>query len=167
MDGRELLNALNLKWQERFPGLVQLQFSDWFLWKQRLKIAHLNHRGVYIIAKYDNNEIPQSVDPLDKHIICVGRTKGISRNLKVRLNEFDGAAFGTGAPHAVGYTYKEFFGTDQEGLYLSVCPVFWMDKITDNDLEEFGIQRVITWLEVCLRGVYVYKWGRLPKLNKE
>lgn len=167
MNGSEILDKLNLMWQERFPGLVQLEYSDWFSWKQRLRITSLNHRGVYIIAKYYMNEMPQTIDRLDKHIICIGRTKGITRDLKVRLNEFDGAAFGKGAPHAEGYTYKEIYGTDQEGLYLSVCPVFWISQITDEEFKEFSIQSVITWLEVCLRGMYVSTWGRLPKLNKE
>ena len=54
MEGKELLDTLNSKWGERFPRLVRLQFSDWYLWKKRREIAHLNYRGVYIIAKFDN-----------------------------------------------------------------------------------------------------------------
>ena len=117
-----------------------------------------------MLAKYESNETPQSIDVLDEHIICVGRT---TRSLKARLALFDGAAFGKGAPHAEGDTYKKVFGANQEGLYVSICPVYWTDKKVNHDVEEFVIKKVITWLEVCLRGTYVYKWGRLPKLNKE
>jgi len=180
----EMLEELNAKWQQRYLGLARLQFSDWVPWRQRNAIHNVNKVGVYILAKYESNEVPQ-VDPLDEHIIYFGKTNvGSTTSLRNRLSAFNGAAFGNGAPHAGGYNYKGVFGTNQDGLYVSVCPVYWDDErinqlfdsknhfdsyISGNsdDVQPFIIFKVITWLEVCLRGTYVYKWGRLPKCNKE
>ena len=147
-----------------------LQFSDWVIWQQRDTIPNINKPGVYILAKYEPSKVPHPVDPMDEKIICVGKT---TRGLKNRLNEFNGAAFSNGAPHAEGYTYKERFGSDSNGLYVSICPIYFATKpvnLPNNEIDtymSFRVTRFVTFLEVCLRGVYVLTWGKLPELNKE
>ena len=183
----EILDKLSGKWQQRWPRLAnwlaKLQFSNWVPWNQRDAIDHANKSGVYILAIYDEiEEISPSIDPLDKSVIYVGKTNvGKTTSLKKRLADFDRAAFGNGASHAGGYTYREHFGTSRRGLYVSACPVYCVDErkklVVNNkthfdasesgDIQSFVMSQVITELEVCLRGLYVLKWGRLPKCNKE
>lgn len=182
----EILDNLRTKWQQHWSGLpnwlAELQFSSWVLWNQRDRIDHANKPGVYILAIYgETEEVPHSVE-LDESVIYVGKTNvGKTTSLRKRLDCFDRAAFGNGCPHAGGYTYRECFGTSQQGLYVSACPVCWLeerkelvannkthsDNLESDDIQSFIISQVITELEVCLRGLYVFKWGRLPKCNKE
>jgi hypothetical protein len=168
MEGMKVLEELNAKWQQCYPGLSILQFSDWTLWQWRsinLK-RHINYSGVYILAKYGANEMPVSVDVLDRHIICVGKTIGRekTRSLKERLNDFNSSAFRSRRGHAEGLTYKHIYGDRGDDLYVSICPIY----LATEAINHVGdVKDIITWLEVCLRGCYVYKHGRLPKLNKE
>ena len=168
----DVVKELNAKWQQRYQGLARLQFSHWTPWRQRNRLSSIDKVGVYILAKYEpNDEIPAYVDPLDNHVIYFGKTNvGRTTSLRNRLNQFDGAAFGSGAPHAGGYNYKQIFGTNQDGLHVSICPVYWDYENSNPVLDEAGeflTKKVITCLETCLRGVYVYSWGNLPKCNKE
>ena len=181
----EILEELNAKWQQRYPGLARLQFSDWVLWRQRNTINNINKVGVYILAKYEPNEVSHSVDPLDERVIYIGKTNiGRTTSLKKRLSYFDREAFGNGASHSGASNYKELFEAVQDDLYVSVCPVCWADEkinlLFNNkshfdawisgsspQADPFIVFLLVNWLEVCLRGVYVYKWGRLPKCNKE
>jgi len=168
----DVLERLNAMWQQRYPGLAILQFSPWTRWGQRSNLNGLHNVGVYILAKYEKKEVPHSPDPLDKDVVYIGGTNiGETTSLRKRLDDFHRAAFGTGGNHGGGTSYKRSFGTDQVGLCVSVCPIFWIgDKATqpldDADYIEFVVVRVVRWIEVCLRGSYVYQWGRLPRCNK-
>ncbi len=178
----EILNELNAKWQQRYPSLAELRFCDWTSWRQRNTIGSINRVGVYILAKYSSGEVPQSVNPIDESVVYVGMTNGgKTTSLRKRLDCFDRAAFGKGCPHAGGYTYRDIFGTSQRGLYVSACPVYWLEEReevarrsrTHSDSPESAdvqlsiVSQVIARLEVCLRGLYVFRWGRLPKCNRE
>ena len=165
----DLLGELNAKWQQQYPGLARLQFSDWASWGERNTTRNVNEVGVYMLARYDAN-VPPPVDPLDQHIIYFGATStGQTTSIKNRLNMFDRGAFRNGGGHAGGSNYRNIFGPDQDRLYVSICPVYWISGGRERfaDESKFVISRVICWLEVCLRGIYVYKWGRLPKCNKQ
>jgi hypothetical protein len=168
----EELDKLNAMWQKRFPGLAKLQFCNWVVWKQRATIGHANERGVYILARYDEREeVPHSVDPFDEFIIYIGATP--TRSLEKRLGEFHATAFRGSASHAGGATYRELFGTSQQGLHISACPVYLASQIQfdvlalGEDYAEFIVSMVTSLLEVCLRGLYIFKQGRLPACNKE
>jgi len=146
---------------------------------------NLDKIGVYILAKFEENKELPKVDPLDKHIVYVGKTNiGRTTTLRRRLSYFDREAFGSGANHSGASTYKNLFGTAQYDLYVSVCPIFYTDdklnKLTSNKVnfdawikrlmpekEPFIIYLITTYLEVCLRGLYVYKWRRLPICNRQ
>ncbi|MFH1383037.1 MAG: hypothetical protein ABIH70_09145 [Chloroflexota bacterium] len=168
MESSEILNTLNHIWQREFNGLVKLEFLSWCPWDRRNSLKDINKPGVYVLGKF-NSENSVSADLLDEYVIYFGKTNlGKTTSLKGRLNAFDGAAFGNGAPHAGGYNYKEAYGTDKRGLQVAICPVYWTrEKDLSSDLAHFAISSVITRLEVCLRGLYVYSWGRLPRCNKE
>jgi len=151
-----------------YPGLVKLEFSGWFPWNRRHTVKGITEKGVYVLGKFDSGN-PASIDLLDEHIVYFGKTNlGKTTSLKNRLNAFDGAAFGRGASHAGGYTYKERYGSDKQGLHVAICPVYWTreDELS-SELAPFAVSKVITGLEVCLRGLYVYSWGRLPTCNRE
>ncbi|MBA7612805.1 hypothetical protein ES703_20045 [subsurface metagenome] len=182
----EMIGEVFAKWQQRWSGLGKLQFSNWVLWKCRNRVSNVDRIGVYILAKFETNEeLPRRVDPLDQHIVYIGQTNiGRTTTLKRRLSYFDKEAFGNGAAHSGASTYKTHYGTVQDDLYVSVCPILWLDdeinKLTRNkdnfdawigpsspQPEPFIIYLITNWLEVCLRGLYVYKWGRLPICNKE
>ncbi|MCL0049344.1 hypothetical protein M1N13_03530 [Dehalococcoidia bacterium] len=165
----DLLGELNIKWQQQYPGLARLQFSDWVSWSERKTVRNVNEVGVYMLAKHHTSEVPP-VDPLDEHLIYFGQTgTGKTISIKNRLNTFHRVAFLDGGGHAGGSNYRNIFGTDQNGLHVSICPVYWTNGAKERfpGEAEFVISRVVCWLEVCLRGIYVYKWGRLPKCNKE
>jgi hypothetical protein len=182
-----MIEKVLVKWQRRWPGLADLQFSNWLLWKDRNTASNLDKVGVYILAKFEGiRELPK-IDPLDQHIIYIGRTNiGRTTKLKKRLGYFDREAFGSGSAHSGASTYKNLFGTVQDDLCVSVCPTFWLsnklNKLTSNkesfnawikhsspqkEPEPFIIYLITNWLEVCLRGLYVYKWGRLPICNRQ
>jgi hypothetical protein len=177
MSAQQILDELTAKWQQRFPGLAKLQFCGWLLWKERDKIYCIDKLGVYILGKYDGEgSVPSAVDFLDENIIYIGMTNvGKTTSFGQRLEQFHRTAFQNKDGHAGGFTYRRYYAADQEGLYVSVCPVYWTDEHgkllvqidEKEELEEFIIDHVITWLEVCLRGLYVFKWSRLPKCNKE
>jgi len=167
----EPLEELNRKWRQRYPGLAKLHFSDWVSWEERNTIPLIDKVGVYILAKYEPNDLPKSVNPLDRNVIYVGKTNiGKTTSIKNRLTAFDNAAFGSGkAHHAGGETYRERFKTDKGGIHVSICPIYWLkdqEYLSSEDSENF-VSMLVTRLEVCLRGVYVLRWGRLPQLNKE
>lgn len=180
-----MIEKVIAKWQKRWSGLADLQFSNWLLWKHRNTASNLDKIGVYILAKFEENKELSRVDPLDKHIVYVGQTNiGRTTTLKRRLSYFHREAFGGGATHSGAATYKNHFGTVQDDLYVSVCPIFYSDdklnKLTSSkksfnawikrsspQIEPFIIYLITNWLEVCLRGLYVYKWERLPICNKE
>lgn len=179
------LERLSAKWQQRWSELTnqlaRLQFPNWVPWNQRDTINRNNEPGVYILLKCETEEVPDSVE-LDEPVVYVGKTNvGKTTSLKNRLDCFNRAAFGNGCSHAGGYTYRERIGTSQRGLYVSACPVYYVDKGKGlairgrahfdasqlGNMQLFIISQAITELEVCLRGLYVFKWGRLPKCNKE
>lgn len=180
-----MIEEVVARWQQRWPRLANLQFSNWLLWKHRNTASNLDKIGVYILAKFEGKKELPRVDPLDQHIVYVGQTNiGRTTTLKKRLSYFDKEAFGSGAAHSGASTYKNLFRTVQDDLYVSVCPIFWLDnklnKLTSNKesfnawikcssspTEPFIIHLMTNWLEVCLRGLYVYKWGRLPICNKK
>ena len=182
MNGIEVLEELNSKWQQEYPGLAELQLCDWVPWSQRKSLLGIGRKGVYIMAKHSPGVVPSLVDPLGEAIICIGKTIGrtyeSTKSFRDRLGEFHRAAFGGGANHAEGETYRKEYGPNPGGLYVSICPVYWENrpenillKELDPDADAFQqfrrLHRYITFLEVCLRGTYVYVWGRLPNLNKE
>lgn len=185
MDGSEVLTQLNKKWQQECPELAELNFSKWVPWSERLFLPGIDKKGVYILAKYPSGRVLPTTDPMDKAIICVGKTSGrthLSKKiLQDRLKEFHQAAFGNGkANHAEGETYRKKYGPNPTDLYVSICPVYysstpedvlWKGKAIDPDIRDFKhfrqLHRYITFLEVCLRGTYIYIWGKLPELNKE
>jgi hypothetical protein len=183
--GIDVNKELLSKWQQRWPELTGLEFSKWVLWKHRNSLHNTDRVGVYILAKYQPNGAPDKADPIDEKIIYIGKTNiGRTTSLKKRLSDFDREAFGTSASHSGASTYKEHFGTVQDDLYVSICPIFWsneeLNKLTSNKEnynawisgrsprpEPFIVFLLVNWLEVCLRGLYVYKWERLPLCNKE
>lgn len=180
-----MIEKVLAKWQQRWSGLADLQFSNWLLWKHRNMASNLDKIGVYILAKFEESKKLPRIDPLDQHIIYVGQTNiGRTTTLKKRLSYFDKEAFGNGAAHSGASTYKNHFGKVQNDLYVSVCPIFWLNnnlnKLTSNkenfntwikssspQPEPFVVYLLTNWLEVCLRGLYIYKWGRLPICNKQ
>lgn len=179
------IKELTSKWQQRWPGLARLGFSDWILWNRRNSLNNIDKVGVYILAKYQTHEVPDKVNPTDEKIIYIGKTNiGQTTKLQKRLSYFNREAFGNGASHSGASTYKKHYGKSQDDLYVSVCPIYWTDDeinkltkskehfnawISDNSprLEPFIVFLLVNWLEVCLRGSYVYKWERLPLCNKE
>ena len=181
----DVTKELISKWQQRWPGLIGLEFSDWVLWNRRNSLNNIDRVGVYILAKYQTDEVPDKVDPTGEKIIYIGKTNiAWTTKLKKRLSYFDREAFGNGASHSGASTYKMHYGKVQDDLYVSVCPIYWsndeINKLTKNKEnfnawisgrsprpEPFIVFLLVNWLEVCLRGVYVYKWGRLPICNKE
>ena len=181
----DIMRELKSKWQQRWPELAGLEFSKWTLWKHIISLNGIDRIGVYILAKYSVDEVPDNPDPIDEKVIYIGKTNiGRTTKLKNRLSYFDKEAFGTGAAHSGATTYKNQYGTHHDDLYVSICPIFWSDdeinKLTSNKEnfnawikgtsprpEPFCIYLIVNWLEVCLRGLHVYKWGRLPICNKE
>jgi len=181
---RELkpIQVLNRKWQQMYRGLAKLEFSKWVQWMERGVLSNTDEVGVYALARFEPNKIPK-FDPFDKNIVYFGKTNiGKSTSLEKRLSAFHDAAFGRGqAHHAGGETYRKIFGSNPGGLYVSVCPIYWDENTPENIKQALGedyqpfmkskaekvIPSVVTQLEVCLRGVYVLKWGSLPKCNKE
>lgn len=172
MDFKNLLDELCERWRKEklYSGLSLLTFSKWVLWKDRDSLTDINQVGVYTLGKFDRKElVPVKVDPLDKNIIYFGKTNtGKTTSFRNRLGQFDKEAFGEGGYHSGGSNYKQIFSGDATGLYVSICPVTWVnvDDIP-YDIAQFSINQITTRLEVCLRGLYVYKWGRLPRCNKE
>ena len=180
-----MIEEVLAKWQQHWSGLADLRFSDWLLWKDRNLASNLDKVGIYILAKFEKDRKLLRIDPLDEHIVYVGRTNiGMTTTLKRRLSYFHREAFGGGATHSGATTYRNHFGAVQDDLYVSVCPIFYsadkLNKLTRNresfnawiqssspQQEPFIIYLITNWLEVCLRGLYVYKWGRLPSCNKE
>ena len=183
--GIDVNKELLSKWQQRWPGLTGLEFSPWVLWKNRNSLKNINRVGVYILAKYQMDEVPPKLDPIDAKIIYIGKTNiGRTTKLQNRLRAFDREAFGTGASHSGASTCKDLFGTVQDDLYVSICPILWsseeLNKFVSNKenynawissnsprQEPFIVYLLVNYLEVCLRGLYVYKWERLPLCNKE
>ena len=176
--GGALLKQLCYKWQQKYPGLCQLQFSDWALWDNRRIIRDLNEVGVYILAKFDDvNNMPKIADFLDYEVIYIGKTNiGETTSLFKRLNQFNSSAFKGASGHAGGMNYNDIFGNNKEGLLVSACPVYvanqakfvdYYNSSISDGLQEYVISRIVTLLEVCLRGLYVFKWGKLPRCNKE
>jgi hypothetical protein len=170
MESIQVLHELNEKWQKRYQGLIPLHFSHWITWTQRGTLSDLDKVGVYILAKYSPNEkIPDYIEPLDNHVIYFGKTNvGTTTCLKKRLNQFDGAIFGRGDHHAGGETYRKKYGEEVNDLYVSICPIYWNDENSVlYEVAEVLVKEVITRFETCLRGIYIYQWGNLPKCNKE
>ena len=169
-----VLRELNDKWQQRYSLLAQLRFSDWVSWDRRNTISGIDRVGVYVLAKCGATEMTRQADQLDEKVIYVGKTNiGSTTNLRNRLSAFDRTAFRDGSGHAGGHSYRQKFGTVQDGLRVSVCPIYWSGDSKGLDGRDLDIYwqvqtlQVVTQMETCLRGVHVLKWGRLPVLNKE
>jgi hypothetical protein len=170
LTAEQVMDELNTKWQQgRYSGLARLSFSDWVPWSQREKLNGLDKVGVYVLGKRDGG-LSGRADFLGGDVIYVGKTNdGKTTSLRSRLGQFNRSAFQDGGGHAGGHSYRDLFGADQGGLCVSVCPVHWSgpSAIPDPVWHKVAVILVVTRLEVCLRGLYVYRWGTLPKCNKE
>lgn len=175
---KSVLNELNTKWRRKYPQLVMLEFSDWKPWRQRNTLDYIDEIGTYVLAKNKVREKEHSVlDQLDEQVIYIGETKkGKTTSLRKRLNDFNKAACGSSG-HAGGSTYYDKFGSDLDDVFVSICPMYIEEghnKLTEifeheslNSLNDFLLFSIPYRLELCLRGLYVFKWGMLPICNKE
>jgi hypothetical protein len=167
LTSQQVIDELNAKWQQLFSGLAKLHFCDWVPWNRWKRLNDLDRVGVYVLSKR-NGGLSGCADFLSDAVVYIGKTnEGKTTSLRSRLSQFDRAAFQNGGGHAGGHTYRDKFGADQTGLCVSVCPVHWIGSGNVPDLPSFAVIQVVTRLEVCLRGLYVYSWGRLPSCNKE
>jgi hypothetical protein len=132
-------------------------FVPWRPFKNRNPVS--NEPGVYLLAYFEGN--PEAiVDPLDEHVIDIG--KAVDQSTGTRLRQFERSAFGkTG--HSAGWTFRlellqKYYANDVSMLrdFLNIyCS--WRDVVDDNP----------SALETQLICEYRLKWGSRPYLNRK
>ena len=106
-------------------SIPTIEFSDWFRQCNRKSIPGKNLPGVYLIARFEDQEPPVgSADALDSSIVYIGETsKKLSDRLRSFSNTVDSIPRNNLGKHPGGLTYLDEFGPNEErAIYLSVMP---------------------------------------------
>ena len=99
-----------------------LEFSEWTPWEERNVIPNINCPGVYLIARFDNDELPVGpAEHMESRIAYIGMTGTRSyKTLRNRWNAFQRSAFQGKSAHAGGNSYrKSKLPQTSEGLFVA------------------------------------------------
>ncbi len=133
---------------------IQERMTPWTRWAERGKLPGAKVGGVYLIASFESSP-PETVDPLDERIVCIGETG----YLPSRLNQFNRSVFKGREEHNPAITLRELGAANERSLYVSVLA-----------LEPYGNPVVRAFVRVAERFLiwqYIERHNRLPRANKE
>lgn len=134
-------------------SLPEIEFSHWYLWKERNNIKNSKEPGVYMLAKLVT--VPSgNANSLDNNIIYFGET---CRSLKGRWDQFDRSAFQSRPGHSGGRNYRKIYGDIGQYLYVAAMPVTIANKTLRSSF--------IRFLERKLILDFVVKHNRRPRCN--
>ena len=167
-------------------------FSLWFRWEQCDSVPGSDLPGVYLIAEFEDPP-PGSPNPLDEHILCIGRTGADSKQkggayddyVSKRCYRFKRSATTGKRAHSGGRTaYKKSLPRQWDNVYVAALqfpfpseePVAaTLETLELGDIDPTQARRVLvasrykTWfrqVERKLHEDFRAKHGHLPLCNK-
>ena len=142
---------------DHYPGLLKTRFSHWAAWDDRNTLGEMDKPGLYILAHFTRRPSGEG-RPLMSRVIYIGESH--DRALRARLNEFGRTAFGRGANHAGGKTYRKVFGVRMKrNLYVA--------RFVPAGFKPELLRLFIQYTERRLILTYALVFGAKPKCNKE
>jgi len=140
-----------------YPGMLKTRFSHWAPWDDRNTLGEMDRPGLYVLAHFARRPTGEG-RPLMARVIYIGESH--DRPLRARLNEFGRTAFGRGANHTGGKTYKKVFGARMKGqLYVA--------RFIPAGLKPDLLPLFIRYTERRLILTYALMFGAKPKCNNE
>jgi hypothetical protein len=137
---------------------IPLVFSRWERWSNRRALG-LWQPGIYSLAQLTTPPDGQAAEVLVPEVIYFGIPEKPNRTIGDRLSAFHRTAILGGSGHSAGVTYREYFGSSEEKLYVAVCPVNIDDPTRRCAFIMFVERKLIL--------SYVELWKKMPILNRK